>query len=178
VLDGAVAAARPRIERGHLMKLSSKGARLVIVAATPNLIRQKGGRPTCELEPGQQIARRACSRLAVRGLAATVAAVALVAPAVAAAQPSLIAQAQAAMQRKDAVEEAYGAIPFKLGTKFTIACTVRGLFVACDEHAGPERCSNGSPWILLSDSFPIIGRTIGRPMSFALIVTSEYCGGQ
>jgi hypothetical protein len=128
-------------------------------------------------QPGQRDVRRGTS-LAVRGLAATLAAAALVAPAAAAAQPSLMAQAKAAMQRKDAVEEAYGAIPFELGTKFTIACSVRGQLVVCDEHAGPERCTNGDPWLLLSDSFKIIGGTIGRPMTFALIQTDEYCGGR
>src|SRR6516164_8173893 len=65
----------------------------------------RGGRPR------QRDSRRGTS-LAVCGLAASLAAAALAAPAAAASPPSLIAQAKAAMQRKDAVEEAYGAIPF------------------------------------------------------------------
>jgi hypothetical protein len=141
------------------------------------LIARTGGRPTCEQQPGQRHVRRGRNSFAVPCLAATLAAAAVVAPAPAIAQSSLIAQAKAAMQRKDAVEEAYGAIPFELGTKFTIACTVRGKVVACNEHAGPERCTNGDPWTLLSDSFKIIGGTIGPPTSFALIQTDEYCGG-
>ena len=160
------------------MKLSLKGRQLVILAPTPHLIGRRGGRPTGERQRGQRDVLRGRSSLAVRGLAAILAAAALVAPAAAVAMPSLIVQAKAAMRRLDAVEEAYGAIPFMMGTKFTIACTVRGRAITCQEHGGPEQCTNSSPGILLSDSFPIMGATIGRPMSFALIVTSEYCGGQ
>jgi hypothetical protein len=160
------------------MKFSLKGRRLPIDAATPDVIGRTGGRPTREQQPGQRDVRRGRSSLAVPGLVAALAAAALVAPTAAAAQSSVIAQAKAAMQRKDAVEEAYGAIPFKMGTKFTIACTDRGQFVVCNEHAGPERCTNGDPWLLLSDSFRVTGDTIGAPMSFRLIETDEYCGGE
>jgi hypothetical protein len=160
------------------MKKTLKGRRLVIVAATPKSIGRMGGRPILEQQPRQRDVRRARSSLAVPGLVAALTVAALVAPTAATAQSSLIAQAKAAMQRKDAVEEAYGAIPFKMGTKFTIACTDRGQFVVCNEHAGPERCTNGDPWLLLSDSFRIIGDTIGPSMSFRLIQTDEYCGGE
>jgi hypothetical protein len=160
------------------MKLSLTLRQPVIVAATRNLIGRTSGRSTCGQQRRQRDVRRGRSSLAVPGLAATLAAAALVAAAPAAAQPSLIAQAKAAMQRKDAVEEAYGAIPFQMGTKFTITCTVRGQFVLCNEHAGQEQCTNGDPWILLSDSFKILGGTIGRPTAFALLQTDEYCGGE
>jgi hypothetical protein len=114
----------------------------------------------------------------VRGVAATLAAAALVTPAAAATRPSVIAQAKTAVQRQDAVDEAHHVIPFKRGTKFTIACAIRAQIVVCNEHAGPERCTNGQPWILLSDSFPIIRGTVGRSLTFGLIMTKEYCGAQ
>jgi hypothetical protein len=143
--------------------------------AAPHSIVRAGERPTCARQPGQRDAPRGRSSLAVRGLAAALAAAALIAPASAAAKPSLIAQAKTAMQRENAVEESHHEIPFKRGTKFTIACGVKGQDILCQEHAGPEQCVNGRPWVRLSGIFPIIGDRIGSSLTIALVQTDEYC---
>jgi hypothetical protein len=111
----------------------------------------------------------------VRGLAAGLTAFALVAPATAAAGPSLIAQARTNMQRETAFDEAHHILSFKRGTKFMIACSVRGQNVLCTEHTGSERCVGGRPWLLLSDIFPIIHGRVGQSLAFGLTITSNYC---
>jgi hypothetical protein len=140
--------------------------------ATLGRIRRRG-----ERRPGPRKAgRRGRSSLAVCGLAACLAAAAVVAPAEAATTPTLIAQAKAGMQREDATAEAHHTIPFKSGTKFTIGCGFHGQnVVLCTEHAGPERCINGRPWVLLSDLFPVIKGRVGQSLTFGLTVTSNYC---
>ena len=143
--------------------------------ATPDAIRRRGER-TRERRPGPRKAgRRGRSSLAICGFAACLAAAAVVAPAEAAATPTLIAQAKAGMQREDVTAEAHHTIPFKSGTKFTIACAFRRQDLLCTEHAGPERCINGRPWILLSDLFPVIKGRVGQSLTFGLTVTSNYC---
>jgi hypothetical protein len=143
--------------------------------ATPDSIRRRGER-TRERQPGPRKAGRGRSSLALRGLAAGLVAAALVAPAEAAAKPTLIAQATAGMQREDVAAEAHHTIPFKSGTKFTIACGFHGQnIILCSEHAGLERCSNGRPWVLLSDLFPVIKGRVGQSLTFGLTVTSNYC---
>jgi hypothetical protein len=142
---------------------------------TPNsTVRAAAGGAARERQSGQRRVRRGTRSLAVRGLAATVAAAALVAPAAAAAGPSLIAQAKAAVQRQNALDEARHIIPFKRGTKFTITCAIKGDNVLCKEHAGPEQCINGRPWILLSDEFVIVGHQI-RGGTLGLVLTYNYC---
>jgi hypothetical protein len=144
-------------------------------AATPDSIARRAER-TRECQPGPRKAgRRGRSGLAVRGLAAGLAAAAVVAPAVAAAKPTLIAQAAAGMQREDVAAEAHHTIPFKSGTRFTIACGFRGQNILCTEHAGPTRCIKGRPWIMLSDLFPVINGRVGLSLTFGLTVTSNYC---
>jgi hypothetical protein len=121
--------------------------------------------------------------LAVRGLAAGLAAAAfvapaataLVSPAAAATKPSLLVQAAAAVVQTDAKEEADHTIPFKKGTKFAITCTARGTNIACSEHSGPERCVNKQPWILLTDVFPVINGRLGESLTYGLTWTYLYC---
>ena len=139
--------------------------------ATLGRIRRRG-----ERRPGPRKAgRRGRSSLAVRGLAAGLVAAAVVAPAEAATTPTLLAQAKAGMQREDATAEAHHTIPFKSGTKFTIACAFQRQDILCTEHAGPERCINGRPWVLLSDLFAVIKARVGQSLTFGLTVTSNYC---
>ena len=142
--------------------------------ATPDSIRRRGER-TRERQPGPRKAGRGRSSLALRGLAAGLVAAAVVAPAEAATTPTLIAQAKAGMQREDATAEAHHTIPFKSGTKFTIACAFQRQDILCTEHAGPERCINGRPWVLLSDLFAVIKARVGQSLTFGLTVTSNYC---
>jgi hypothetical protein len=148
-------------------------------AATPASIGRRGKR-TRERQPGRRNIGRGRSSLAVRGLAgglaASLAAAALVAPAQATTKPALIAQAKAGMQRSNVTAEAHHAIPFKSGTKFTIACGFRGQNILCTEHAGPERCIKGRPWVLISDLFPVIHGRVGESLTYGLLtVTSNYC---
>ena len=131
-------------------------------------------------QPRERLSRR---RKAVRGLAASLAAATLVSPAAfafvspaaAATKASLFAQAVAAMHQTDATEEAHNTIPFKRGTKFTVACAVRGTNVLCTEHSGPERCVSSKPWILLTDVFPIIKGRLGESLTYGLSWTYLYC---
>ena len=137
---------------------------------------KRRGELTRERGPGPgKAGRRSRSSLAVGGVAAFLAAAAVVAPAEATPAPTLIAQAKAGMQREDARAEAHHTIPFKSGTKFTIACAFQRQDLLCTEHAGPERCINGRPWILLSDLFPVIKGRVGQSLTFGLTVTSNYC---
>ena len=134
-----------------------------------------GGRRMRERQPGQRDAGRRHGSLASRGIAAGLAAAALVAPAAAGAKPSLVAQAKATMQRQDTRGEARHKIPFKRGTNFTIACRVRGQYILCREHAGPGRCTSGRPWVALSESWPIVHGRLGLSTSNGLTVTLVYC---
>jgi hypothetical protein len=147
-------------------------------AAIPASIGRLGER-TRERQPGRRNVGRGRSSLAVRGLAgglaASLAAAALVATAEAATKPALIAQAKAGMQRSDVTAEAHHTIPFKSGTKFTIACGFQGQNILCTEHAGPERCIKGRPWVLISDLFPVIKGRVGESLTYGLLVTSNYC---
>ncbi|HEY1777872.1 MAG TPA: hypothetical protein VGG41_17085 [Solirubrobacteraceae bacterium] len=112
----------------------------------------------------------------ISGLAATIAAAALLLPVAAGAQDSLIAQATAGMRVATASEEKLRIIPFKVGTKFTISCARLGSSeIKCTEHSGPERCVNGKPWALLTDIFPIIKNKVGKSLSYGLVYTAEYC---
>jgi hypothetical protein len=106
---------------------------------------------------------------------ASLAAAALVVPAEAASKPALLAQAKAGMQREDVTAEAHHTIPFKPGTKFTIACGFRGQDILCTEHVGPEQCVKGKPWILVSDLFAVIKGRVGESVTVGLSVTSDYC---
>jgi hypothetical protein len=125
--------------------------------------------------PGPRKTLRRRNSLAVGALAASLAAAALAVPAEAATKPALIAQAVAGVQRTDVIEEAHHTIPFKSGTKFTITCGFQGENILCNEHAGPEQCVKGRPWILLSDLFPVIKGRVGESLTFGLTVTSHYC---
>jgi hypothetical protein len=148
----------------------------VEAVATSNSTARAGDCRTGGRGLGPRARRRRRSPVAVRSLAATLAVAALAAPVAAAATPSLTAQGVAAVQRENAFDEAHHVIPFKRGTKFTIACAVKGQDVLCREHAGPERCINGRPWILLTEEFPILGHKIGRTLlPFGLQQTDEYC---
>jgi hypothetical protein len=145
---------------------------------TPDTIRRRGELTRGRGPRPRKAGGRGRGSLAVGGLAACLAAAAFVAPAGAAATPTLIAQAKAGMQREDVTAEAHHTIPFKSGTKFTIACGFHGRNVLlCTEHAGPEQCINGRPWVLLSDLFPVIKGRVGRSLTFGLTVTSNYCRG-
>jgi hypothetical protein len=101
----------------------------------------------------------------------------LVIPVAATARPSLVAQARAAVQKANATEEAQHTIPFKRGTNFTIACSLRDQNhnVLCKEHAGSEACIKNQPWILLSDDFPIINGRLGSSTTIGLDSTYTYC---
>lgn len=112
---------------------------------------------------------------AIGGLAAVLAATAFVVPAQATTNAALFAQAKAGMQREDATAEAHHTIPFKSGTKFTISCGFHGRNILCTEHAGPQRCVNGKPWVMLTDLFPVINGRVGQSLTFGLTVTSNYC---
>jgi hypothetical protein len=127
----------------------------------------------CDIKTTECSARR--HRGAVRGIVAILAAAALVAPAAAGAKPSLLAQAKAAVRQTNAQEETHHLIPFKRNTKFTITCRYQGTNVLCMEHAGPERCVNGKPWISLSDLFPIIKGRLGESLTYGLTLTTVYC---
>jgi hypothetical protein len=154
-----------------------------VTVATSSTAIGGGGALTCDHRPGQRSSHRGRGSLAVRGLAASLAATAVVAPALfafvspaaAATNASLLAQAKVAMQQTDAIEEAHRTIPFKKGTSFTIACGVRGTNVLCTEHSGPERCVNNKPWIMLTDEFPIIKGKLGESLTFGLTWTYIYC---
>jgi hypothetical protein len=140
----------------------------------------RGGGQTRERQPGPRKAGRVRSSLAVGALAASVAGVlaatALVAPAGATTKPALLAEAVAGMQQTNALEETRKTIPFKPGTKFTITCAFQNKAdIRCNEHAGPEQCSKGKPWDLLSDVFPVIHGRVGKSLTLGLVVTSTYC---
>jgi hypothetical protein len=117
--------------------------------------------------------RRVAGCLIVAGFAAA----ALVVPVAATAQPSLVAQAKAAVQKANASEEALHTIPFKRGTSFTITCAIvdQGHNVLCTEHAGPQTCVKNQPWISLSDDFPIIKGRLGSSTIIGLDLTYTYC---
>jgi hypothetical protein len=123
--------------------------------------------------------RRARRSLAVgaltTGLAAALAAAALTTSAEATSNSALFAQAKAGMQREDAAAEKHHTIPFKSGTKFTINCGFKGVNILCTEHAGPEKCVKGKPWILLSDLFPVIKGRVGESLTYDLTWTAHYC---
>jgi len=108
-------------------------------------------------------------------MAASLAVIALAAPAAAQAVPSLLNQGKTAMQQANAQEEKQHLIPFKAGTKFTITCKHQGTNILCSEHAGQERCVKGRPWLLLSDLFPVIKGRIGQSLTYGLLRTSVYC---
>ena len=141
------------------------------------------GAKTRARQPGRRKASHGRSSLAVRGLAATLAAAAVVSPAVAFVSPaaaatksSLLAQGKAAMLQTNATEESHHTIPFKRGTNFTIACALQGTnVVLCREHSGPERCVGSRPWILLTDLFPIIHGRLGESLTAGLTWTYDYC---
>jgi hypothetical protein len=113
--------------------------------------------------------------LTARLLPAGVAAALLLVPATAGAELSLIGQAQRNVRIETAFDESHGIIPFKHGTKFTIACSFDGKNIRCTEHSGPERCINGRPWILLIDIFPIIKGHVGESLNYGLVQTDNYC---
>ncbi len=155
----------------------------VVTETTTCASNGRAGGPPRERRPAQRKAGRGHSSLAVRGLAASLAAAVILAPAAAvfvspaaaATNSSLLVQAKAAVLQTDATEEAHKTIPFKRGTKFTVACGVRGTNVLCTEHSGPERCVNNHPWIQLTDVFPIIKGRLGESLTYGLSWTYLYC---
>ncbi len=144
-----------------------------MVAATRDS-RGRGGEQTRERGPGPRRTRGRRS-FAVGALAVSLSAAALVVPAAAATKSALLAQAAAGVQKTNVLEEARHLIPFKSGTKFTITCAFQGDDIRCTEHAGPEQCVKGKPWILLSDLFPVIHGRVGESLTFGLTVTTNYC---
>jgi hypothetical protein len=103
-------------------------------------------------------------------------AVAFAAPATATSKPALIAQAKVIMQKETAIDEKDRIIPYKAGTKFVITCAFGpDGNIHCSEHAGPERCVNGRPWIVLSDIFPVIKGRVGESLAYGLVPTDNYC---
>lgn len=122
--------------------------------------------------------RRRRGALAVCGLAACVGAIAFAAPAGATSKPALIAQAKVVLAQETTFDETHGIIPFKKGTKFVVACSFGpDGNIHCTEHAGPERCVNGKPWLLLSDIFPVIHGRVGGSLAYGLVPTDNYCKG-
>lgn len=80
------------------------------------------------------------------------------------------------MQRETVAAEKHHTIPFKSGTKFTVNCALKGsTAILCSEHAGPEKCVNGKPWILVSDLFAVIKGKVGQSITVGLSVTSVSC---
>jgi len=134
-----------------------------------------GGKRTRERHAAPLKAGRARSSLALGALAASLAAAAFVVPAEAATKPALLAEAKAGVQKTDVIEEKNHTIPFKSGTKFMITCGFQGENILCTEHAGPEQCVKGRPWILLSDLFPVIKGRVGESLTFGVTVTTNYC---
>jgi len=118
------------------------------------------------------IRRYALSSLAV----AFIAVATVVAPAQAASKQALVAQAKVTVQKEDVTAEKNHSIPFKPGTKFTITCGLRfGVDILCTEHAGPETCVKGRPWLLISDLFPILHGRLGTSLTERLTPTLNYC---
>jgi hypothetical protein len=122
------------------------------------------------------LARRGRGALAVFGLAACIAMAAFTAPATATSKQTLIGQAKVIMGKETAADEAHHIIPYKAGTKFVVACAFGpDGNIHCNEHAGPERCVKGRPWITLSDIFPVIDGSVGQSLAYGLVPTDNYC---
>jgi hypothetical protein len=114
--------------------------------------------------------------IALCGILTSIAAVVFAAPAGATSKPKLIAQAKMIMHKETASDEADRIIPYKVGTKFVVACKFGpDGNIHCNEHTGQERCVKGRPWLTLSDIFPVIDGRVGGSLAYGLVATDNYC---